>query len=262
VRSDDVMVRATAARLIGEMKVEGAASALVAAYDAASADTVPDVKQAILSTLEALDASAAKEVATRALSDRDWALRLQAAAVLRKLDPTAQVDAERPAPIRLDRAMYDTLAAPTVSVHAFIDTNQGTIEVELAVLDAPLTAYNFISLARKGYFNGVRIHRVVPDFVVQDGDQRGDGTGGPGYSIRDELNDLPYLRGTLGMALSGPDTGGSQFFITHSPQPHLDAKYTVFGRVVSGMEIVDRLQQWDTITRVRVWDGVAMSRKQ
>jgi cyclophilin family peptidyl-prolyl cis-trans isomerase len=96
---------------------------------------------------------------------------------------------------------------------------------------------------------------VVPDFVVQDGDPRGDGEGGPGYSIRDEVNQRPYLRGTVGMALDWADTGGSQFFITHSPQPHLDGRYTVFGQVVSGMDVVDRLQQWDTINTIRVWDG-------
>jgi len=116
------------------------------------------------------------------------------------------------------------------------------------------------TLARKGYFNGLSVHRVVPDFVVQDGDPRGDGEGAPGYSIRDELNQRPHLRGTVGMALDPwPDTGGSQYFITHSPQPHLDAKYTVFGRVVSGMEVVDRIQQWDVIRRVRVWDGALMT---
>ena len=84
-----------------------------------------------------------------------------------------------------------------------------------------------MALARKGFFNGLQIHRVVPNFVVQDGDPRGDGEGGPGYTIRDELNERPYLRGTVGMALEWRDTGGSQFFITHSPQPHLDARYTV-----------------------------------
>jgi len=117
---------------------------------------------------------------------------------------------------------------------------------------------NFVTLARKGFFDGVAIHRVVPDFVVQDGDPRGDGEGGPGYTIRDELNERPYLRGTVGMALSGKDTGGSQFFITQSPQPHLDAKYTVIGRVVNGMDVVDRIQQNDVIRRIRVWDGTQM----
>jgi len=144
---------------------------------------------------------------------------------------------------------------PQVSPHAFIETAKGTIEIELAVLDAPQTARNFIALARKGFYNGLQIHRVVPHFVVQDGDPRGDGSGGPGYTIRDELNDKPYLRGVVGMALSGPDTGGSQFFIAYSPQPHLDAKYTVFGRVVSGMEVADRIQPLDVIQRVRIWDG-------
>ena len=85
--------------------------------------------------------------------------------------------------------------------------------------------------ARRNFLGGTALHRVVPDFVVQDGDPRGDGEGGPGYTIRDEINQRPYLRGTVGMALDWEDTGGSQFFITHAPQPHLDGRYTVFGRV-------------------------------
>jgi cyclophilin family peptidyl-prolyl cis-trans isomerase len=143
-----------------------------------------------------------------------------------------------------------------VSPHVFIETDKGTIEIELDVLDAPLTADNFIALARKGYFDGLTFHRVVPDFVVQGGDPRGDGEGGPGYTIRDELNQEPYLRGTVGMALAWRDTAGSQFFITHSPQPHLDARYTVFGHVVNGIEVVDAINQWDVVKRIRVWDGV------
>ena len=123
------------------------------------------------------------------------------------------------------------------------------------MLDAPQTTRNFIALVKKGFFNGIEVHRVVPNFVVQDGDPRGDGQGGPGYTIRDELNDRPYLRGAVGMALDWRDTGGSQFFITHSPQPHLDARYTVFGHVVSGMDAVDRIRPGDVIERVRVWDG-------
>jgi cyclophilin family peptidyl-prolyl cis-trans isomerase len=145
---------------------------------------------------------------------------------------------------------------PTVTPTAYIDTTHGLIQIELAVLDAPRTVANFVSLARRNFLGATPFHRVVPNFVVQDGDPRGDGEGGPGYTIRDEINQLPYLRGTVGMALDWEDTGGSQFFITHSPQPHLDARYTVFGRVVDGMEIVDRLQQWDQIRSVRVWDGV------
>jgi cyclophilin family peptidyl-prolyl cis-trans isomerase len=158
----------------------------------------------------------------------------------------------------VDAYAAPALVAPQVSPHVFLDTDKGTVVIELAVLDAPLTAESFLALARGGYFTGVAIHRVVPNFVVQAGDRRGDGEGGPGYTLRDEINTLPYLRGTAGMALDGPDTGGSQFFIAQSPQPHLDARYTVVGRVVAGMDVVDRLQQWDVIRRVRVWDGVEL----
>ena len=138
---------------------------------------------------------------------------------------------------------------------ARLRATQPGIEIELSVLDAPQTAQNFITLARKGYFNGLQIHRVVPNFVIQDGDPRGDGSGGPGYTIRDELNDRPFLRGTVGMALSGPDTGGSQFFITQAPAPHLDGGYTVFGWVSKGMDVVDRIQPGDVIEGVEIWDG-------
>ena len=134
------------------------------------------------------------------------------------------------------------------------------MQIELAVLDAPLTVANFMALARKGFFDGIAMHRVVPDFVVQGGDPRGDGEGSPGYTLRDEINMRPYLRGTVGMALDWEDTGGSQFFITHSPQPHLDGRYTVFGHVLDGMEVVDALRPGDVIRRVRIWDGINESR--
>ena len=115
-----------------------------------------------------------------------------------------------------------------------------------------MTVDSFVTLARKGFFDGTTIHRVVPDFVVQAGDPRGDGTGGPGYALRDELNPLPYVRGRIGMALSGPDTGGSQWFVTLSRQPHLDGAYTVFGEVTAGMDVVDRIEQNDRLLSVRV----------
>ena len=192
-----------------------------------------------------------------ALADKDWAVRVRTAELLAKLDPSGDhQQAIRPVP-GAPIAPYDdpTLAAPPNSPHVFIETAKGTIEFELAVLDAPQTARSFVALARKGFFNGLQVHRVVPNFVMQDGDPRGDGEGGPGYTIRDELSERPYLRGTVGMALSWKDTGGSQFFITHSPQPHLDGRYTAFGHVVNGMDVVDRIQVGDTIVRIRVWDG-------
>ena len=122
-----------------------------------------------------------------------------------------------------------------------IRTDAGTLEVRLACRQAPFTCLNFLQLASQGFYDGLEFHRVVPDFVVQGGDPRGDGTGGPGYAIRDEINRLRYGRGVMGMALSGPDTGGSQFFITHSPQPHLDGGYTAFGELVEGHEVLDRI---------------------
>jgi cyclophilin family peptidyl-prolyl cis-trans isomerase len=128
----------------------------------------------------------------------------------------------------------------------------GEFTIRFAGREAPLTVANFVKLARAKYFDGVAIHRVVANFVLQDGDPTGTGNGGPGYEIRDELNPLPYERGTVGMALSGPDTGGSQWFVTHSPQPHLNGLYTVFGRVVAGQDVVLRVEQWDRILRVTV----------
>ncbi|MDQ2668301.1 MAG: peptidylprolyl isomerase, partial [Gemmatimonadota bacterium] len=133
-----------------------------------------------------------------------------------------------------------------------IQTERGTMDLALFASEAPLTVYNVVTLAYQGYFDGQRFHRVVPNFVVQGGDPRGDGNGGPGYAIRDELNRRRYGRGTLGMALSGPNTGGSQFFITLSPQPHLDGGYTVFGELVRGFEVLDRIVQGDRIVRVTV----------
>ncbi|HET9225210.1 MAG TPA: peptidylprolyl isomerase [Thermoanaerobaculia bacterium] len=132
-----------------------------------------------------------------------------------------------------------------------IQTSKGPIQIRLACRRAPLTCLNFLNLAGQGFYDGLIFHRVVPDFVVQGGDPRGDGFGGPGYDIRDEINPLRYRRGVVGMALAGPDTGGSQFFITLSEQPHLDGGYTAFGEVVSGDEILDRIVPGDRIERVR-----------
>ncbi len=129
-------------------------------------------------------------------------------------------------------------------------TERGTIGLDLACPEAPLTCLNFLQLAAQGYYDGLAFHRVVPGFVVQAGDPRGDGWGGPGYVIRDEINALRYRRGAVGMALSGPDAGGSQFFITLAPQPHLDGGYTVFGRVIAGEEVLDRIIQGDLIQRI------------
>jgi cyclophilin family peptidyl-prolyl cis-trans isomerase/HEAT repeat protein len=262
LKADDPAVRAAAAHGVGELKPSAGPQALAEAYQFGQRDTTYIARAAALTALARYGAAVATPVLKTALADRDWAVRVRAVTLLKELDPSIDASADiRPAPTMLGPETYQAarLVNPQVSTHAFIDTDRGTIEIELAVLDAPLTVENFITLARKGYFNGLSVHRVVPDFVMQTGDPRGDSEGGPGYTIRDELNELPYLRGTIGMALDWPDTGGSQFFITHSPQPHLDAKYTVFGRVVSGMDVVDQIQQWDVVRGIRVWDGTQMT---
>lgn len=255
--AEDVVVRQAAATGLAELKAHTAVPALVAAYDRAEKDPTYVARAATLAALVALDPKAARPVLERALGDRDWAVRVRAAALLKGIDPSADVSQIRPAPNSSPPELNDvkTMIAPAFSPMAYIDTEKGLIQIELAVLDAPRTVSNFVALARRNFLGATPFHRVVPDFVAQDGDPRGDGEGGPGYTIRDEINQRPYLRGTVGMALDWEDTGGSQFFITHSPQPHLDARYTVFGRVVQGMDVVDRLQQWDQIRAVRVWDG-------
>jgi cyclophilin family peptidyl-prolyl cis-trans isomerase/HEAT repeat protein len=143
----------------------------------------------------------------------------------------------------------DSVARP----HVFIETEQrGLLEVELYGPEAPLTVANFLRLVDRRFFDGHRWHRVVPNFVVQDGDPRGDGFGGPGGAIRDEINRMRYdIKPMLGMALSGPDTGSSQWFITLSPQPHLDGRYTVFGRAVGNVGALNRITQGDVIRTVR-----------
>ncbi len=139
------------------------------------------------------------------------------------------------------------------TVKAVFTTSKGKFTIDFTPEDAPLTVDNFIKLAKSNYFNGVSVHRVVPNFVMQDGDPRGDGNGGPGWSNRCELNLLPYGRGAVGMALSGKDTGGSQWFVTHAPQPHLDGGYTVFGNVnETEMKIVDTIVRGDKILTVKI----------
>jgi cyclophilin family peptidyl-prolyl cis-trans isomerase len=256
LKSGDVVVRGAAATALGDLKSASAVQPLVDAYRAGSSDREYGARASALAALAKIDPAAARPVLVEALKDRDWAVRVRAAELLRQQqanEPPARPASTPPA----SSPEFQTVVAARYSPHAYIETDQGMIEIELAVLDAPLTVANFMTLARKGFFNNVPFHRIVPDFVVQGGDPRGDGEGGPGFSIRDELNERPYLRGIVGMALDWKDTGGSQFFITHSPQPHLDARYTVFGHVVAGMEVVDRLAPWDVIKSVRIWDGIS-----
>ena len=159
-----------------------------------------------------------------------------------------------PLPAKRSPAEYEEIARWSHAPHtASIHMTRGVIELALLSQDAPLTTWNFAQLAKRKFFDNTSFMRVVPNFVIQGGDPRNDMNGGPGYTIRDEINLQKYTRGAVGMALSGPDTGGSQFFITHSPQPHLDGGYTIFGRVYDGMSsVVDQTERGDRVTTITI----------
>ena len=138
------------------------------------------------------------------------------------------------------------------SIEATITTHEGVIVVDLDFKAAPNTVANFVELANKGFYNGLMFHRVINGFMIQGGDPEGNGSGGPGYTIDDEKNDLKHEAGVISMANRGPNTGGSQFFITQMPQPHLDGKHTVFGKVVSGLDVVCRIEPFDPILNITI----------
>jgi len=142
---------------------------------------------------------------------------------------------------------------------AILTTSEGAIELELFPEDAPKTVENFTKLASDGYYDGLTFHRVIPDFMIQGGCPRGDGTGGPGYAFEDEFNDHPVARGYLAMANAGPDTNGSQFFlVTADACPWLDGKHTVFGRITSGQDVADAISQVERDDRDRPLEPVVL----
>jgi cyclophilin family peptidyl-prolyl cis-trans isomerase/HEAT repeat protein len=257
----DVIVRATALGGIARLKDPASLPRLLDAYQRAQADTLDDAALAAVDALQGLGGSGsapARAFLQRFPRSSDPLVRLKVVQAFGDLAREAWGD---PLPIEhpLPEVDYAAEAARVRTVinsgrlpRARIITEAGTIELELFSGDAPLTVLNFERLARSGYFNGQRWPRVVPNFVIQGGDARGDMSGGPGYAIRDEMNRHLYETGTLGMALSGPDTGGSQWFITHSPQPHLDGTYTVFGQVRAGQDVVERVLPNQRIERVEV----------
>jgi peptidyl-prolyl cis-trans isomerase B (cyclophilin B) len=146
---------------------------------------------------------------------------------------------------------------PGKTYRAQIATSRGMIELELYPQHAPKTVNNFVFLARQGFYDGISFHRVISNFMIQGGDPTGRGSGGPGYRFEDELrsNPLTHESKVISMANAGPNTNGSQFFITHSPQPHLDGKHTVFGKVISGADVVDAIRQGDVMNSVTISEG-------
>jgi len=252
LKESDVIIRGTAADLLGDLPPsEEITRALAAAWPQAANDTLNDAALSILDTLGKQKTAAANDLVKEALKSGDHLIRRRAVAILKTNgagDFSSQIGTVQSR--NTDADYKRALARIGKSTLAVVTTNTGSFTIDLLPEDAPLTVDNFVQLAQRDYFRNITIHRVVPNFVIQDGDPRGDGNGGPGYTIRCEINQVLYDRAAVGMALSGKDTGGSQWFVTHSPQPHLDGGYTVFGRVVTGMDVVDKIVRGDVIQSV------------
>ena len=208
-----------------------------------------DAKLAIVDVLESMNDRQSINFLKRIIEDtKSASLARRAGEVLSNLH----------LPVSVDTSLTDSLFIPKniirqdEPIQATITTVKGDIIVELLPSQAPLTVTNFVNLADKGFYNNTIFHRVVSDFVIQGGDPRADGWGGPGYHIPSECSELPFLRGSIGMATAGKDTGGSQFFICHSEQPHLTGHYTLFARVISGMNVVDNIEIEDKITKITI----------
>jgi cyclophilin family peptidyl-prolyl cis-trans isomerase len=257
LRAQDVIARATAAELLGQMPPDaGTTRCLADSLPAAMHDEMNDAALAILDALAKQKSEEALAAIKTALASEDHLIRRRAVAALKANgagDFASKIGAVKTRNTLADyRRAIRRLGR---DVRAVVETDKGTLTLRLLPDEAPLTVDNFVMLARRGFFDGLTFHRVVPNFVIQGGDPRGDGNGGPGYQIRCEINLVPYERGMVGMALSGKDTGGSQWFVTHSPQPHLDGGYTVFGRVIEGMKVVDRIARGDRIRRISIIEG-------
>jgi cyclophilin family peptidyl-prolyl cis-trans isomerase/HEAT repeat protein len=252
----DVFARAVALGGLAKLADPATLPALLDAYDLAQRDTLDDAALAAIDALAALRGTGqepGRAFFLRFRRPQDPLVRLRAA---QAFGAAADSTWGSPLPIETHRSLADYRAlidrvrgragAPEVE----IVTDAGTLRLRLFERDAPLTVESFLRLAARNYFDGQEWPRVVPNFVIQGGDPRGDTNGGPGYAIRDEINRHRYGTGTLGMALSGPDTGGSQFFVTLAPQPHLDGTYAIFGEVVSGQDVAERVLPGDRIIRV------------
>ncbi len=239
----DYALVCSAAEALGSLKDSSSVPALSRLLRRSGAPESGDIRASAATALAALKTQAALEALRGARGDPERRVREIATAAL-GLPPDSV--AAVPAPVL--RVEPIPLSPPST---ASVVTERGTIRIALNP-GAPRTVENFARLARTGYYDGLAFHRVVPNFVIQDGCPRGDGWGGPGYAIPCEYNSLPYEVGTVGMALSGKDTGGSQWFITLSPQPRLEGSYTVFGKVTAGLDVVQRIMPGDRIVKVTV----------
>jgi cyclophilin family peptidyl-prolyl cis-trans isomerase len=263
LRDEDCVVRSIALGAMEHAAMAADAPIALRAYARAQQDSQPDARVAALQLLAGAWAHDSARFpdsvrsAIRALPVPSAWLELSQASSGSPWSSWRAALEGRAAPH--ERVWYDSIVRAVVlpslaghPIEARITTSRGVLEIELFGADAPLTVANFVALARSGFYGGTAFHRVVPAFVAQDGDPRGDGSGGPPWAIRDELNRRRYRRGVVGMALSGPDTGGSQYFLTLTPQPHLDGHYTVFGILREGFGVLDQITQGDAIRSVDI----------
>ncbi len=252
----DVMVRAAAYDRYGLVTVDPPSAwipRLLQAEKRERGEVMNDGRIAAIQALSKFASRGLRGFLGPLLEDPDPVVRRIAAEEITKVSPKESPQ-YAPLPVRRTAEEYAEIIRWSRQAHtATIHTVRGKIELALLSREAPITAWNFAQLARKKYFDGTSFMRVVPNFVIQGGDPRNDMTGGPGYAIRDEINMHRFTRAAVGMALSGPDTGGSQFFITHSQQPHLDGGYTIFGRVYDGMNtVVDQIERGDRVDRITI----------
>ena len=235
----------------------------VIAAEAFIADTDPRIRTAALQRLANIAndslSTRVRLLAVRASTDRDSLVRSLATRLLAPRDSTVRPP-RRATPdslvarplIEYERLVLLWGAVGSRQPMAVIETDDGVVTLQLYGREAPLVVEAFVRLANEGFYRNTVFHRVVPNFVVQDGDPRGDGTGGPGFSLRESFSRRRHERGCVGLATSGPDTGGSQYYLCHSSQPHLDGAYTVFGTVLSGFDVMDRIVQGDRMVRIRI----------
>lgn len=264
LRHPDPVVRTSAANRLRMHPSRDDVTPLADAFARAQDDSIPDAQ---IAALRALAAVAELDFSSRVAVEDAFLKRFPVCAnylvrrAAQDVFPAAAQQWGPATPLKTGRGIgdYRDLArhfivpggAPRGPPRIVIETERGRLEIELYAADAPVTVNSLLQLVDRRFFDGGMWHRVVPGFVIQDGDPRGDGWGGPGYSLRDEVSLRRYERGTVGMALSGPDTGGSQFFITLERQPHLDGTYPVIGHVVSGAALIDRITLGERIRTIR-----------
>ncbi|MDQ7006369.1 MAG: peptidylprolyl isomerase [Acidobacteriota bacterium] len=249
LEKNDLALRGTALSLLARHGKAEDLAAVRACFAAATGDADVEVRREALRTAKALAGARAHDFFVTAAADPSPAV----AALARELGGLPAATGERigkPSSVRL--VAGEDFGSERENPRALLETSRGRIVIELLREQAPRHVKNFTTLARRGFYDGLPFHRVVSGFVIQGLDPRGDGWGTGGVFLRDEINPLPYERGTVGMPNAGPDTGGCQIFITHVPTPHLDGRYTVFGRVVEGMDVVDAIEVGDTCISVEI----------